>query len=196
MLHILLIRPGSTDFDEQGRIKGILDVPLNENGTQQVARTILELADSAIDVIYTSPCESCRQTAEAIGKQRELKVKRLDGLKNLDHGLWHGKLIDEVRRNQPRVYRQLQSRPETVCPPQGESLHSAQERVDAVLAKLTRKHRRGVVALIVPEPLASLFRASLNKADVGDLWKVQCQCGGWEQYPVGTMNTAAIPDQA
>ena len=39
MLKILLIRPGVTDFDEQGRIKGTLDIPLNENGTAQVAQT-------------------------------------------------------------------------------------------------------------------------------------------------------------
>ena len=30
MVRIVLIRPGSTDFDEQGRITGTLDIPLNE----------------------------------------------------------------------------------------------------------------------------------------------------------------------
>ena len=53
MLKIILIRPGSTDFDEQGRITGTLDVPLNDCGNDQVARTIDELTDHEIQAIYT-----------------------------------------------------------------------------------------------------------------------------------------------
>ena len=37
MVQIVLIRPGSTDYDEQGRIQGTLDIPLNEQGTREVA---------------------------------------------------------------------------------------------------------------------------------------------------------------
>ncbi len=33
---VLLIRPGATDFDDQGRIKGSLDMPMSERGRQQV----------------------------------------------------------------------------------------------------------------------------------------------------------------
>ena len=44
MLRIVLVQPGSTDFDDQGRIKGSLDIPLSANGTGQVARMVAELA--------------------------------------------------------------------------------------------------------------------------------------------------------
>ena len=44
MLQIVLIRPGCTDFEEQGRIQGTLDIPLNEQGRQQVERMTAELA--------------------------------------------------------------------------------------------------------------------------------------------------------
>jgi len=184
MLNIILIRPGATDFDEQGRITGTLDVPLNDSGADQVARTIGELADHQIQAIYTSPCESCRQTSNALAEQLDLKGKSLSGLKNLDHGLWHGKMIDEVKKKQPKVYRQWQEHPETVCPPEGESLTSAQERGRAVLAKLAKKHKDGVIAVVVPEPFASLFRSLLNHSELGDLWKAECQFGGWEQFKV------------
>ena len=55
MLKIVLIRPGSTDFDVEGRIRGTLDVPLNRHGTEQVARTIDELSCWQFDAIFTSP---------------------------------------------------------------------------------------------------------------------------------------------
>lgn len=195
MLKIVLIRPGSTDFDQEGRIKGCLDVPLNEQGEAQVAQTISELSDIKIDLVYTSPCESCRQTAEALRRERDIKVRELASLRNVDQGLWHGRLIEEVKRTQPRVYRQLQCHPETVCPPLGEPLQAARDRVAMVIAQLRRKHRRGVIAVVVPEPLASMFRSSLKHVVLGDLWKVHCQCGGWEQYPVGALSSTVVQDQ-
>ncbi len=180
MLRLILIRPGATDFDEQGRIKGSLDIPLNANGTQQVACIVDALADQEIDYVYTSPCKSAQQTAVALASGRDIKVKEIEQLQNLDHGLWHGKLIEEVRQRQPKVYRQWQEHPESVCPPQGETLDSAQTRVRKAVGKLLKKHKTGVVALIVPEPLASLVRCFLEHSRVGDLWKAECDKGEWE----------------
>jgi probable phosphoglycerate mutase len=107
-------------------------------------------------------------------------VKLLSELQNLDHGLWHGKLIDEVKHSQPKAFRQLQDHPETVCPPEGEPVGAALDRVKAVIQRLRRKHASGVVALVVPEPLAQLVLSVINNCEVGDLWKVECQAADWE----------------
>ena len=40
MVQIALIRPGTTDYDLQGRIQGRLDIPLNQQGQEQVAQAI------------------------------------------------------------------------------------------------------------------------------------------------------------
>lgn len=182
MLTVLLIRSGLTDFDEQGRIKGTLDIPLNDTGAEQVAQTAAELSGREITAIYVSPCQCCEQTAEALSSGREVKVKQLKRLQNLDHGLWHGKLIEEVKQQQPKVYRQWQEHPETVCPPEGELLSDVTERVRMELAKLLKKHKDGVIAFVVPEPLASVLRSLLNESDLGDLWKAECDAGGWESF--------------
>jgi len=184
MLRIVLIRPGSTDFDEQGRIKGTLDVPLSRNGTSQVARTVSELVELPIETIYASPCQPAQETAEAIAAASGAKVRRLDRLRNLDQGLWQGKLIAEVRQKQPKVYRQWQDRPETICPPGGEMLAAAEKRIREVMEKLIKKHKTGVVALVVPEPLASLVRRYLTDSELGDLWKVECEKGQWEPFEI------------
>ena len=184
MVQYLIIRPGSTDFDEQGRIKGTLDIPLSEVGTLQVGRIVGELHDTPITQLYSSPCRSAEQTAKAVAADHKLKVKTLDELQNIDHGLWQGKLVDEVKHSQPKVFRQLQDHPETVCPPDGEPISNALERVRAALARLTRKHKTGTIALVIPEPLASLVRSILNRSDVGDLWQAECECGGWQLIDV------------
>ena len=155
--HILLIRPGATDFDLQGRIKGSLDMPLCDQGHAQAQTMAAELADVQMKCIYTSPCESARQTAECLAKGRNTKIRVIDCLRNVDHGLWHGKLIDEVKRNHPKVYRQGIDSPGTVCPPGGETMQQAQARVVKFLQKVVRKHREEVIAILAPDPLALLI---------------------------------------
>jgi probable phosphoglycerate mutase len=106
--------------------------------------------------------------------------------------LWHGKRIDEVRTSQPRVFRQLQDHPETVCPPQGEPVGAAIDRVRDILTRLVRKHKTGTLAIVVPEPLASLVRATLNHCQLGDLWKSECECGSWEVIDVAPEKVALV----
>lgn len=179
MTQIVLILPGATDYELQGRIHGDLDLPLCPEGCAEIERLGRELQDLGIGTLYTSTCQWAIQSAQTLGKLLGVKVKKLDHLENLDHGLWQGMLIEEVKQKQPKVYRQWQEQPESVCPPQGETIDHARERVAAALAKLLKKHKEGVIGLVVPEPLASLVREFLTKEELGDLWQANCEHGRW-----------------
>ncbi len=192
MLRIVLIRPGSTDYDEEGRIQGTLDIPLNEKGLAEVAQLIEEIRNEGIEVIYAPPCEPARQTAQAVADALAIKHKKLDPLQNLNHGLWQGMLIEDVRHKQPKVYRQWQEQPETVCPPEGEMLSHAEERIRNTMAKLLKRHREGVIGLVIPEPLATLVSGHLKHEDVGDLWKTATERRRWEVLELAAEN-ALIP---
>ena len=164
MLTILLVRSGLTEYDCQGRIQGTLDVPLSAEGRQQADATAEELAGRgvAIDALYTGPCLSAQQTAETLAGRLKLKPKMIKTLHNLDQGLWQGMLFEEVKSKQPRVFRQWQERPETVCPPEGETLREATDRLRAAIAKLAKKHKSGTIALVLSQPLASVLRSMLQ----------------------------------
>jgi broad specificity phosphatase PhoE len=109
------------------------------------------------------------------------RIRVCDELRNLNRGLWHGKLVAELRDSQPRVYRRWQEFPETVCPPGGETIDEARERICRLVDKIRRKHRSGSIAIVVPEPAASILRQQLSHSDsMGDLWRAECRCGQWE----------------
>lgn len=189
MLTVILIRPGSTDFDEQGRIQGTLDVPLNEQGSAEVVRLAGELRErstekSSLETIYHSAGSSAQQTAELLATALAIKSKKLDNLQNLNHGLWQGMRVEEVKRKHPKVYRQWQEQPDSVCPPEGETLDTARSRVQGVLRKLLRKHRDGTIGLVVPEPLARLVRCQLNHSELGNLWTAGEEHGSFEAIVV------------
>ena len=177
---ILLIRPGATEFDDQGRIKGSLDMPMSERGCRQADSLAQELAGMAVKTIYASPCESARQTASRLASERDVRVRTLDAFRNIDHGLWHGKLIDEVRRNHPKVYRQGQESPDQFCPPGGEAISDARTRVLKAIRKIIRKSGDGVVALVVPDPMAAVVESVLRGEAIGSLWNAETDSGSWQ----------------
>ncbi len=189
MLSLALIRPGATDYSEQSRVQGTLDIPLNPQGTDEVARTIGQLRDVKLIALYTSDSEPAASTAKAIAGEFGLRVRKLDGTKNLDHGLWQGMSLEEIKRKQPKVYRQWQEQPDSVCPPQGETLGEARQRLAAALTRLRKKHKEGVVAVVLPEPLFALFKAVAQDEAPGDLWKASTEHGGWEKIDLAVPQT-------
>ncbi len=192
MTRIVLIRPGATDYDREARIQGALDIPLNDEGGQEVAQLVDQLAHCDIEIVYAPNCQPARQTAELIAHGLGVKHKRLERMQNLNHGLWQGMPIDEVRQKQPRVYKQWQEQPENVCPPEGEMLSEADARVRSAITRLLKKHREGTIAIVVPEPVASLVRRFINHTDLGDLWKTAREHGHWEMLEVEP-RTATVP---
>jgi broad specificity phosphatase PhoE len=180
MCNIVVVRPGSTIFDEQERIKGSLDMPLSPIGVEQVHRIALEMAQLPITTVYCGPCESAQSTAREIAEHTKAKWKVCDCFRNLDHGLWQGKLVNEVKRQQPRLFKQLQENPRAFCPPGGESVAEAEARVDKMIAKLCKKHANETIAVVIPEPLASLVASKLKDTDIQDLWKTEQDDGSWE----------------
>jgi probable phosphoglycerate mutase len=184
MVHIVLIRPGSTDYDLQGRIQGTLDIPLSEQGRDEVNRAVENLRHQSLSAIYCAPCEAAAQTAEIIGEALHVKVKPIENLRNLDQGLWQGMLVDEVKVKQPKVYRQWQEHPENVCPPDGEMLAGACARIDEAVDKLVRRHRSGAIGLVIPEPLATVLATRLQGSQLGDLWKTRGGCTCCQEFDV------------
>jgi len=192
MLKIVLIHPGSTDYDTDERIQGCLDVPLNAQGDEEVRRLIGQLADQQMEVIYAPTSEPSEQTAQAIADALRVRMRKIERLQNLDQGLWQGMRIADVRQKQPKVYRQWQEHPEHVCPPEGEMLYEAEHRVRQALYKLLKRHKQGVIGLVLPEPLWSLAHRVLAHSELGDLWAATRRHGCWETVEVDPEEILAL----
>jgi len=169
MTQVVLIRPGATAYDEQKRVQGVLDVPLSELGRAEVAMLAAtlpaELNGTDLVALYCGPGESVARTAEAVGKVLGLRPRRVDELRNLDQGLWQGLQIDEIKRRNGRVFRQWQDDPLTVCPPRGETVEDALERIKQALKPLIKRHHDENIGLVVAEPLAQLIAGYLRRDD-------------------------------
>jgi len=192
MLQIVLIRPGSTDYDQQERIQGALDVPLNEQGRREVEQVIEQLGSNGIETIHAPAHQPAHETGRAIAKALGIKFKKLDKMRNLNLGLWQGMLVKDVRYKQPKVYRQWQENPGSVCPPEGEMLSEAEQRVRHGISKLLKRRKEGTIGLVLPEPLASIARHLVQHDELGDLWKKTNGHGHWEILEVDAPEVIAL----
>jgi probable phosphoglycerate mutase len=162
MSTVVLIRPGCTDFDEQKRIQGSLNLPLSPRGETQLEQVIAALQNVPVEAVLTGRCDPCRSTGDALADSLGVPHKEKEDLCNLDQGLWQGMSVDEIRRKFPRAYKQWEDAPETVCPPEGETIPEAVDRVSAVLRKPLKKYE--TFAVVASEPLASLISCTLRGA--------------------------------
>jgi phosphoserine phosphatase len=160
MPDVVLIRPGCTDFDEQNRIQGSLDLPLSPRGQEQVDLLVQQLQGVRLDVVYAPPCEPARSTAIAISHECGATFKESTDFCNLNHGLWQGLQLEDVRRKYPKVFKQWQESPETVCLPEGETLSEAVERIERGLRKCLKRKRN--VGIVASEPLATIIGCVLR----------------------------------
>jgi broad specificity phosphatase PhoE len=167
MSTVILVRPGCTDFDDQKRLQGSLDLPLNERGENQLARVVEAIRELPIEAVLTSSCEPCFSSAEALAKALDVPLKKKGKLENLDQGLWQGLSIDEIRHKFPKVFKQWEDAPETVCPPEGETVTEGVIRIESVLKKPLKKY--GTFVVVASEPFASLISASLRGVDADGL---------------------------
>jgi broad specificity phosphatase PhoE len=166
MSQVILIRPGATLYDEQHRVQGVLDIPLSERGHDEVVRMAQEisasLGASSLTALYCGPGENAIRTAEIVGKVVGVRPKRINEFRNLDQGLWQGLQLDEIKRRNTKLFRQWLEDPATICPPRGETVERAMERIKSAFRPLLRRHQDEAIGLVVGEPLARLVACYLR----------------------------------
>lgn len=170
MGQIILARPGKTDFDDQQRFVGVLDIPLNAQGRAEVDQLATELAEQSVGRVYAASGEAAEQSAKRLAEKLHSKVKVVDDLHNFDLGLWQGLVVDDVKKKHPRLFRQWEETPQSCCPPAGEALAEAQERVKIGLKKIVKRAQDETVVLFAPDPVRCIIRCQLQNQQCPKIW--------------------------
>src|SRR5688500_15740508 len=128
-MRILLARHGETAWNAEGRYQGQEDIPLSEAGEKQARRLGERLRDVRIDRAISSPLTRTYHTAQfALGELRSSMLMLDNGLMEIAHGTWEGKLAAEIEAEDGDRFRAWRETPEKVKMPNGESLKQVAER--------------------------------------------------------------------
>src|SRR5690606_2695689 len=128
-VRILLARHGETGWNREGRYQGQEDIPLSDTGVKQALRLGELLRDVRVDRAVASPLGRAYHTARlALGDARADMIEVDQGLMEIAHGSWEGKLASEIRESDPERLAAWRDTPDKVQMPGGESLKAVLER--------------------------------------------------------------------
>lgn len=91
-----LVRHGQTDWNVQGKIQGLADIPLNETGRAEATQLSEEIKEIAFDVCFSSDLERALETAQILTATRSLIIKTDPALRERNFGPWEGQLFSEL----------------------------------------------------------------------------------------------------
>ncbi|MEA2374584.1 MAG: 2,3-bisphosphoglycerate-dependent phosphoglycerate mutase [Thermoleophilaceae bacterium] len=131
---ILLARHGETDDNvPPQRIQGWRDVPLNERGREQARALAAAVAEEGPAALWSSQLGRARETAEIVGAQLGLEPRVDERLAESNRGAWEGRLVDNIRAEEPELWTAWRRGGASFRFPGGESLAEHGARVSAVL---------------------------------------------------------------
>ena len=139
---IYYIRHGETEWNAEGRLQGVQDVPLNDLGRRQAAGAGSILADlfarhgrsdQSLKFV-ASPLGRARQTMELVRGVLRLPLPDYaidDRLREIGYGIWEGSTLAQAQAEDPDLFARRQAEKWTVSPPGGESYVAVQARMNA-----------------------------------------------------------------
>jgi broad specificity phosphatase PhoE len=144
---IYYIRHGETSWNAEGRLQGVLDIPLNDLGRKQAAEAGNILASlfardgrskSSLSFV-ASPLIRARATMELVRGELKLPLAGYaldDRLREIGYGQWEGSTLPEMQVADPDLFARRQAEKWTVAPPGGESYVAVQARMQDWYASL------------------------------------------------------------
>lgn len=182
---LLLMRAGSTEWDEAGRLQGSVDLPLSGPAREGLQQKVAELGQTKLAVVLCGPDEASRETAEAVAVHGGCNVKVVDDLREINLGLWEGMLASEFERRYPRVCRQWLDDPANVVAPEGEGLEEVRERVVSALSREFDRYRKAGAVGVVLRPLVwGLAHCQLRSASTCEFWSGVKEAGWYDWFSV------------
>ncbi|MHC4598009.1 MAG: histidine phosphatase family protein [Planctomycetota bacterium] len=143
----ILVRHGETEWNREDRMRGWLDVALNDRGRRQADAVGKALASENLVAVYTSPLQRTVETARALARPHGLEPIPYEPIKDFHFGDWEGNRRDEIKATWADLYRVYENDPGSFQAPGGESLQHLHERVLAGLNELADRHEGETVGL-------------------------------------------------
>lgn len=170
MLYIM--RHGRTDWNNEHRLQGCTDIPLNDEGRKMAKDAVEEYKDIYLDVCYCSPLVRARETAEIFLADRDIPLIFDDRLKEMGFGVYEGFANSFDHPDCP--VNVLFFHPEAYTTPVegGESLQELFKRTGEFIKEVVEPDlAAGKDVLIVGHgALNSAIICQIKKRDVSEFW--------------------------
>ena len=176
---IILVRHGETNWNKEGRFQGQIDIPLNDNGKIQAKKASEYLKGIKFNKAYSSSMLRPFETAKIILKNTNLKINKIDELVEISHGLWEGKLEEDIKGKWPKLLEDWHKRPETVIMPEGESIKDVSKRSISAWENICESQENDDITLLVAhDAVNKTIICHILGLDCSNIWMIKQGNGG------------------
>jgi len=137
---VYYIRHGETQWNAEGRLQGVRDIPLNDLGRRQAVAAGVILADlfardgrsEASLGFVASPLGRARATMELVRGALRLPPDNYaldERLREIAYGQWEGSTLAQMQAADPVLFARREAEKWTVPPPGGESYAQVEARM-------------------------------------------------------------------
>jgi len=158
---IYLVRHGATILSAEDRFAGATDIPLSDEGREQVRRLAERLSGDSISAVFASPLGRTMETAIILAAPHSVPVQPVDGLREISHGRWEQMTRLEVERQFPEEAAEWNRDPFTFAPRGGESGLAVTARALPALMDIIREHLGQRVLVVSHKATIRLLLSSL-----------------------------------
>jgi alpha-ribazole phosphatase len=153
-MRLFLIRHGETEYNEQGKIQGHIDIPLSSEGRKQASVTAELLMEHVegrcVAAVYSSDLKRSGETAEPFidmlkSRGYDFPVYYLSQLREVNLGVWQGRtrreLLEDVGEDGISLFARWLEDPTDITPENGESMPFFFERVKDTLYEIIDENK-------------------------------------------------------
>lgn len=157
---LYLIRHGETEWNKNGRFQGHVDIELSEEGLKQGELVSKKLEKINFKGIYTSDLKRAYRTAEIIAKPLNLPLKELEGLKEINVGIWGGMTLKEIKESYGEEFKKWNTDSEYRVE-KGESFNDLTLRVAEAITNIMENHKGETICIVTHGGAIKSFIGSL-----------------------------------
>ena len=172
-MEIYIVRHGQTMWNKEKRLQGSVDIELNENGKELAIITGKNLADTHIDIIFSSPLKRAHETAKLIKNNRDIEIIVDDRLRELNFGSMEGESYEKLYEEKTHGFKYFFTEPHLYYPPEdGETLEHLVERASEfmkdVIEPLAQKYNR--VMIVAHGAMNKALMTHVKKHSLEHFW--------------------------
>ncbi|MBR6295463.1 MAG: histidine phosphatase family protein [Treponema sp.] len=135
---LYIIRHGKTDWNNEYRLQGRTDIPLNEEGRKMAREAAKKYAGIHFDVCYSSPLVRALETARILLEGRDVPIITDERLREMCFGEFEG-LKDCFLHPEWAIYKFFKDTENYVAEKGAESLDELYERTGDFLRSVVKK---------------------------------------------------------
>ena len=177
---IFLVRHGETNWNKEGRFQGQINIPLNNNGKNQAKKASEYLNEINFNKAFSSSMDRPYETAQIIlQNSSDIEITKIKELVEISHGLWEGKLENEIQKQWPELLKNWHEHPEEVIMPSGESIKEVSERSVKAWDEICLAQKNNDLTLLVAhDAVNKTLICNILGIDFSNIWMIKQGNGG------------------